>query len=295
MSSKPIVARDAHRRPHGPRSKNGCLTCKRRKVRCNELRPRCFHCTRLNLQCVWKDTEPHPQVPLENVDADPFKSNVEALEANKLSPPSQFFEFAPSMVAPTANFPLFQNVYFPDFGDFTASGPTFYERAPSADRNSPSSTIAPRQYSPQSPIAKTDVESALNLHLPPILDPVENGPRCASARELLESMATSSPMLRSSIAAFEAIQAGGTGGNMEYEQYYDNAATELTQRFDESTGQTIVSSNDLRYVLATIFFLTYINVGQIDGALMMHQSWLTLDLAPHLPIGFSLPESCHGA
>jgi hypothetical protein len=36
------------------RSRLGCLTCKRRKVRCNEQRPRCSHCERLNLQCTWK-------------------------------------------------------------------------------------------------------------------------------------------------------------------------------------------------------------------------------------------------
>lgn len=40
------------RRP--ARSKNGCLTCRRRKVRCDEQRPRCSHCERLNLQCKWR-------------------------------------------------------------------------------------------------------------------------------------------------------------------------------------------------------------------------------------------------
>lgn len=42
----------APRRP--ARSKNGCLTCRRRKVRCDEQRPRCSHCERLNLQCKWR-------------------------------------------------------------------------------------------------------------------------------------------------------------------------------------------------------------------------------------------------
>ncbi|KAH8646850.1 fungal-specific transcription factor domain-containing protein [Xylariales sp. PMI_506] len=40
------------RRP--ARSKEGCLTCRRRKVRCNEQRPRCSHCERLNLECRWR-------------------------------------------------------------------------------------------------------------------------------------------------------------------------------------------------------------------------------------------------
>ncbi|KAI6503257.1 hypothetical protein MCOR11_000859 [Pyricularia oryzae] len=36
------------------RSKNGCLTCRRRKVRCDENRPHCGHCQRLNLACQWR-------------------------------------------------------------------------------------------------------------------------------------------------------------------------------------------------------------------------------------------------
>lgn len=49
------------RRP--ARSKNGCLTCRRRKVRCDEQRPRCSHCERLNLQCRWRPAYTTPAVP----------------------------------------------------------------------------------------------------------------------------------------------------------------------------------------------------------------------------------------
>lgn len=38
----------------GPRRKTGCMTCRRRKVRCDETKPVCSHCTRLRLQCVYK-------------------------------------------------------------------------------------------------------------------------------------------------------------------------------------------------------------------------------------------------
>lgn len=273
MIPQPLIAReDTHRRPYGPRSRNGCLTCKRRKVRCNERRPRCYHCQRLNLECDWKLNEPYRQSPLQN-DTDPSKSNV-ALDVNQLSPSPQLFDFE-SMTAPTQGFHMFQNVYFPDFGDFTALGNTSYEQARSSDAGSPSSSLPPRQSPQQSPVANLDVESSLHLHLPPILDPVENGPRCASARELLESMATSSPMLRSSIAAFEAIQSGSAGGTADYQQHYDNAATELSQKFEKSAGRITISNNELRYVLATIFFLTYINVGSFDSAPICCVFWLT--------------------
>ncbi|CAP97300.1 Pc22g00120 [Penicillium rubens Wisconsin 54-1255] len=242
MSPPPLVAReDTRRRPYGPRSRNGCLTCKRRK--------------RLNLECDWKVNEPQRHPSLQN-DPVSLKSNV-ALEVNQLSPSPFLFDFHP-MPAPTEGFHMFQNVYFPDFGDFTALGNT-YQQARSSDADSPSSSLPPRQSSQHSPVANPEVQTSLHLHLPPILDPVENGPRCASARELLENMATSSQMLRSSIAAFEAIQSGSGGGPAGYQQHYENAATELSQRFGESAGDVIISDNELRYVLATIFFLTYIN------------------------------------
>lgn len=37
----------------GPRSKTGCRTCKLRRVRCNEKRPVCGDCERLQLDCVY--------------------------------------------------------------------------------------------------------------------------------------------------------------------------------------------------------------------------------------------------
>lgn len=35
------------------RSKNGCLICRQRKVKCDEEQPRCGSCTRLDKKCVW--------------------------------------------------------------------------------------------------------------------------------------------------------------------------------------------------------------------------------------------------
>ncbi|EAW13148.1 Zn(II)2Cys6 transcription factor [Aspergillus clavatus NRRL 1] len=38
----------------GPRRRSGCLTCRARKVRCDEAKPICANCTRLRLQCEYK-------------------------------------------------------------------------------------------------------------------------------------------------------------------------------------------------------------------------------------------------
>ncbi|KAI0968661.1 hypothetical protein F4678DRAFT_481864 [Xylaria arbuscula] len=37
----------------GPRSRNGCQTCKARRVRCDEKHPVCSHCHRLQLECIY--------------------------------------------------------------------------------------------------------------------------------------------------------------------------------------------------------------------------------------------------
>lgn len=38
----------------GPRRRTGCLTCRARKVRCDESKPSCTSCDRLRLRCVYK-------------------------------------------------------------------------------------------------------------------------------------------------------------------------------------------------------------------------------------------------
>ncbi|KAL7942661.1 hypothetical protein V8C42DRAFT_354766 [Trichoderma barbatum] len=42
----------------GPRSKNGCATCRLRRVRCDERQPTCGHCDRLKLECTYQPPRP---------------------------------------------------------------------------------------------------------------------------------------------------------------------------------------------------------------------------------------------
>ena len=44
------------RRQH-KKSRKGCLTCKRRHVRCDENVPECFNCTRRNRSCTYEIDE----------------------------------------------------------------------------------------------------------------------------------------------------------------------------------------------------------------------------------------------
>ncbi|TIA51384.1 hypothetical protein D6C79_02569, partial [Aureobasidium pullulans] len=54
------------RRPH-VKSKNGCLTCKRRQVRCDEHRPECLNCGRLSRKCEYPDMKDSSVARLGNL------------------------------------------------------------------------------------------------------------------------------------------------------------------------------------------------------------------------------------
>ncbi|KAB8257920.1 hypothetical protein BDV32DRAFT_140042 [Aspergillus pseudonomiae] len=70
----------------GPRRRTGCLTCRARKVRCDEVKPTCANCTRLRLQCIYKtivpgiaprrSTQRVPQLPQQAFTIDPAPTHV---------------------------------------------------------------------------------------------------------------------------------------------------------------------------------------------------------------------------
>lgn len=262
MNPVPLVPRaPGRRRLQYRRSRNGCLTCKRRKVRCNEQRPQCYHCQRLNLECQWKDTAS----PSNHEGAVYSPGSTAAGMQEGPSPSAELFDFAQSMTGPMEDFSFLQDIYQAGFGDFPAPEPeqSLHQRVLSNDLHSHTPNLnpplAPPQSPPDSPVVNAYVEDPLPLQVPPILDPVENGPKCASVRALFDSMATSSSMVRSSITAFAAIQLYTAGQRADYQRHYDHASNELSERFHES-GTMTARGNELRYILTTIFFLTYINV-----------------------------------
>lgn len=59
------ASKASSRRGHG-KSRLGCFTCKRRRVKCNESRPVCTPCTRLGLSCSYPSPEP-PTVMVPSV------------------------------------------------------------------------------------------------------------------------------------------------------------------------------------------------------------------------------------
>ena len=102
-------------------------------------------------------------------------------------------------------------------------------------------------------------------------------------------------MVHYSIAAFAAIQFYTSGGKVHHQQYYDKAANELLARLHKPEGSMAFNSDELGYVLTTIFFLTYTNVCLFDSVWIYSLLSLTLDGAFDWTAGFSPLESCEGA
>lgn len=177
-------------------------------------------------------------------------------EADQASLSADIFDFAQSIVDGTADLSTFQDMYFPPLNDLPVPVDVFQDRGLSPNSESMGSTPAPSG----SPVSNVHVDDSLKPNLPPILDPIESGPRSTSAKELFHSLATSSPMVRYAIAAFTMIQSSSTEGMVDYKLYYDKAARELSESIQNPNGQRMSSGQKLQPILATIFFLTYIDV-----------------------------------
>ncbi|KAB8234588.1 Zn(II)2Cys6 transcription factor domain-containing protein [Aspergillus alliaceus] len=127
----------------GPRRRTGCLTCRARKVRCDEAKPTCANCTRLRLQCIYKNIVPGiaprraPQrIPQPAFTADPIGAHIQdrpdvnyfdtVLQPRELRPQrasqisqQQVTEHAlPSASNPVADFPGFDMLGF--IGEITS-------------------------------------------------------------------------------------------------------------------------------------------------------------------------------
>ncbi|KAI5456925.1 hypothetical protein BGZ63DRAFT_395115 [Mariannaea sp. PMI_226] len=96
---------------------------------------------------------------------------------------------------------------------------------------------------------------------PPILEPVENGPKWTSARTLFGTMASASVMVRWSIMAFTALQLQKSEArDIDHRPFYDRAAKKLSENVSDSAGGSLVAKVDLKYILTTIFLLAYIDL-----------------------------------
>jgi hypothetical protein len=121
------------------------------------------------------------------------------------------------------------------------------------------------------PNGGVDEESLLNTFLqmlmPPILTPVEVGPKWASTRAFFRAMATESLVVKSAIMTFAAMQMqrsglGGDATKADWRPLYDSAARHLSSALEKKRKEEETSGVKfpLKYILASFFLLTYTDV-----------------------------------
>jgi hypothetical protein len=270
-------------------------------VRCNEQRPRCGHCERLNLDCTWhrnpacsNTTNPTQSIVTQSPSGQQQPSLSSSLpfdgysfgldfslstgtwdEAMLLSPSS--WPVDPSFATSAAyadHMP--QSGYQPPHlqespGSFLETTPYVSEAARAIPEHRPHQPDPPTTspFSVQgAPDGHVDEEALVNTFLqmlmPPILTPVEIGPKWASTRAFFGTMATESPVVKSAIMAFAAMQmqrSGLTGDvvRTDWRPLYDNAARQLSNNLSKTRigEESHTPRSGLRYLLAALFLLTY--------------------------------------
>ncbi|KAK2767700.1 hypothetical protein FQN54_003858 [Arachnomyces sp. PD_36] len=252
-------------------------------VRCNEQRPRCSHCERLNLQCNWKASLGQPT---RNAGGTAGGSTEAAHESTDQrlpghQPVSQLFDYASFMwddsIAASFPEPSFSGLEEPDFRTFSPHLPTRkpfnFERESHGCSFSPSTgnllPIFPGENASPSTSAERMEEDHLIIYflqavVPPILEPIETGPRWALMRSLFASMATASSMVRCAIKAFSALQSK----TADYRPFYEKTHEDLATFFDAAEAGPEKIEGQFQYMLAAMFLVTYIDlvIGQVNDA-----------------------------
>lgn len=284
-------------------------------MRCNERRPRCGHCERLNLDCTWNRPSQARSSSGQSsqlfATASPLTTNNQSFNPNLATldgfglGSSNFFDFSgplgmgtwdeamllspnswpadPSVTAATTQMETVpQPIYQLPLGH-QSSGPLV--EASSArhqavdglssrpDRGQPHMDAASTSpFSAENvPNGHVDEEFLLNTFLqmlmPPILTPVEIGPKWASTRAFFGTMAGESSIVRSAIMAFAAMQMQRSGLSSEimktdWRPLYDTAARQLSNALARMRKDDDIekAKTGLKHFLASFFLLTYTDV-----------------------------------
>ncbi|EHK20952.1 uncharacterized protein TRIVIDRAFT_51228 [Trichoderma virens Gv29-8] len=245
------------------RSRCGCLTCKRRKVKCDEQRPRCSHCERLNLECKWR---PHHAAALSkqrqdangegtassnqltlspSTDQSPTTSGLRTLQAM-----DEVFDYASFMWDPTSS--LWQQES-PDMATTIA-----------INTNTIVSTVQSKngdQALDQSPSAASErlMEFFAKSATPPILAGVESQRKWFSIRQGLVAMSKSSRVLRCAILAFSNTLLCRSNLSWAFadQNHYEEATMEVEAQDPDSFNEHSLARECL---LAALFFLSYVGI-----------------------------------
>ncbi|KAI5468064.1 hypothetical protein BGZ63DRAFT_42574 [Mariannaea sp. PMI_226] len=267
------------------RSREGCLTCKRRKVKCDEQRPRCSHCERLNMECKWRSqaraTAQRRQQPANDMSGPASDQNM-----------SPGTEASPSVFQPAH---AVDEVF--DYASFMWDSGDFWQHAsPQLQQNSgleahmlaahsqitfPDRSTFPNPFPAPSLSQSNDshqgrlvlpqgdeklMEFFINSVNPPIISEVETQKKWLSTRQAVVEMANSSAMVRYAILAFSNLLLCRQDGNWPGDQnFYEQAVVEVSCYDGTSMAE---QSPRREYLLAALFFVSYIDIleSRLDAA-----------------------------
>lgn len=192
------------RRPQLPRSRNGCLTCKRRKVRCNEEKPVCGHCSRLRLECHWKNADA----------ATPTGDTVRFHQSmNHTSTVTMSQRMEQPQQTPFADPLGFSGYAMDPLADLFAFREPSIQGSAGFDAAQADSMLMDAATASVSSNASDVDDTALQMTVPPILEPVENGPNWAvSSRDVPEngSIVHDGPFGRRSLCGDSVAEVSGS-------------------------------------------------------------------------------------
>ncbi|OTA07307.1 Zn2Cys6 transcriptional regulator [Trichoderma parareesei] len=267
------------------RSRCGCLTCKRRKVKCDEQRPRCSHCERLNLECKWRPLHASAlakqrqdingesgvaslshQLDLSpSTDPSPTATGLRTLQAM-----DEVFDYASFMWDPGSS--LWQqespnmatSLAMPTNTMEFSSSTTGHADSRIMDTFRDAEAIQDNGDKAVDQNAFTSSEKLMEFFAksatPPILAGVESQKKWLSIRQSLVAMSKSSRVLRCAILAFSntLLCRSNLSWAFDDQSHYQEAAVEVeAQDHDDSlTGHSLARE----CLLAALFFLSYVGI-----------------------------------
>ncbi|KAK5994149.1 Meiotic driver SPOK3 [Cladobotryum mycophilum] len=255
------------------RSRYGCLSCKRRKVKCNEQRPLCSNCIRLHLECQW-DLSPLPGQQISS-DGEFSSGTVES----RPDPSIEVRYAYTSFVWDTATGDWQERTS--DSGDIAGPGVDAPRtRAPEAYMaRQPEPAAAPwnAQVDPRLVQSHEDYSDMPNLETltdklikfflklsnPPIFAGVEPQRTWKGIRPTLVSKAKSSRVLWFAMLAFSNSLISKRDANWdvtEHQGRYDEAVAEMAAYDSESLEK---HSPKRECFLAALFLLSHIDIQEI--------------------------------
>ncbi|KAH8894570.1 hypothetical protein GQ53DRAFT_643366 [Thozetella sp. PMI_491] len=254
------------------RSRQGCLTCKRRKVKCDEQRPRCSHCERLNMECKWR--------PASTFGAQ-MRANGASDQATMRSPP---------MTDPSPSAAAFQSLNAVtqvfDYASFMWDAGDAWQQVTPDEGYPLSLDVRPEPSEPSTvPDTSSQPDQTMILQVPaenhrlmdyfthavtpPILAEVETHKKWVSMRQILVGMASASRMVRLAILAFSNLMLVRREGPelASHQNHYSDALSEAIASESDPTPLA-KASRHRQNLLATFFFLSYVDIleGRIEAA-----------------------------